>query len=127
MKNTFFARFGRRITAKVLTLLGFSSSFAFMACYGPPPTDHYLEIFPGDILLDAAEGSEAELTISTDEDWEATVIPSYISLSDSSGVGTTVLTVRAESRNTDDALRDTVMQVSTPHGELTVNVSQNAE
>ncbi len=123
--KTAFNRFFNRFWAKVLTLLGFGSSFAFMACYGVPPTDYQLEIFPGDIELDAVEGSEAEITVSTNEEWEATVIPSYISLSDSSGTGTTVVTLRAESANQEDARRDTVVVISTGRGaSCTVSVAQ---
>lgn len=115
----------RRLAAKVLTLLGFSSSFVFMACYGTPPTDYRFEAFPGDIVLDAEEGSEAEITISADGQWEATAVPSFVSLSDSSGVGTSVVTVRSVGDNHGDALSDSVIVVESGGERLEVPVAQN--
>lgn len=38
-------QFGNKLLARLLTILGFSSTFAFMACYGPPPEDlEYVDV-----------------------------------------------------------------------------------
>jgi hypothetical protein len=124
MKKNPSRSLSRRFAAKLLTLLGFSSSFVFMACYGPPPTDYRFEVFPGDLVLDADAGSEAEITIATDGQWEATAVPSFVSLSDSSGVGTTVVTVRTVGDNRDSANNDSVIVVESDRGRVKVPVSQ---
>ena len=115
----------RRMAAKVLTLLGFSSSFVFMACYGVPPTEYRFEVFPGDLVLDADEGSEAELTVYTDGDWAATAVPSFVSLSDSSGAGTSVVTVRTTGDNHGSAPADSVIVLEADGERLEVPVAQN--
>ena len=41
MKETLIKLYNKTIT-KVLTALGFCTTFVFMACYGAPPTDYNL-------------------------------------------------------------------------------------
>lgn len=125
MKNNPSRSLSRRFAAKVLTLLGFSSSFVFMACYGTPPTDYRFEVFPGDLVLDADAGSKAEITVSADGQWKATAVPSFVSMSDSSGIGTSVVTVRAVGDNHGNALSDSVIVVESAGERVEVHVAQN--
>ena len=61
--------FTNKLLTGLLTLLGFSSTFAFMACYGPPPQDLK--------YLDEVEASDTvPLTRSDDDSTDAALINS---------------------------------------------------
>lgn len=56
MKKPDFTRLRKRLLAGALTVLGFSTTFVFMACYGPAPTDNYMEEpFPADTPLEVGD------------------------------------------------------------------------
>lgn len=41
-----------KLLTQLLTLLGFGSTFTFMACYGPPPDElDYLEVNPDSVVV----------------------------------------------------------------------------
>lgn len=76
-----------RLLPRLLTLLGFSSTFAFMACYGPAPSDYHLEVFPGNVDLSEEDPTDT-VTVSADGEWTFTDIPDFVALSDTTGYGT---------------------------------------
>lgn len=86
MKRLLEALYGR-LLPKVLTLLGFSSTFAFMACYGPAPSGYHLEVFPSNVDLSEEEPTDT-VTVATDGEWAFTNIPEFVELSDTTGHGT---------------------------------------
>ena len=76
-------------------MLGFSSTFVLAACYGPPPRDFELDVFPGHLDF-LADGEEAKtFQIMTEGRWSITQIPSFVSVSSTSGKGSASVQVRA--------------------------------
>lgn len=121
MKEKLIKLYNKTIT-KVLTALGFSTTFVFMACYGPPPTDYYLEVFPGDLDLDA-EGRDTSITVSTRGQWSVSENSPFVSVMPSGGEGTddVVLTIEP---NLDDTVRYAQITITGEDSEMTLTVTQ---
>lgn len=73
------------------------------------PDPHYLEVTPTVIELDK-NGDVAEVTISCNEDWTASVQDNWVSLSATSGTGDGTITLTAEP-NTISEMRVTTLKV----------------
>ncbi len=113
-----------RIITRVLTLLGFSSSLAFMACYGPPPSDDYIEVFPGELDMTSRQDVDEEVTIVTDGNWKARHIPPFVSLSDTAGTGRTTIFLTATEANQDKTSRLDSLVIESEKGDAVVHISQ---
>ena len=124
MKEKLIKLYNKTIT-KVLTALGFSTTFVFMACYGPPPTDYYLEVFPGDLDLDA-EGRDTSITVSTQGSWTISEESSFVSVTPSGGEGTDDVMLSIEP-NTDDTVRYAQITITGEGSEMTLNVVQQPQ
>lgn len=85
--QTKFFQYYNKVISFVLKMLGFSSTFVLAACYGPPPRDFELDVFPGHLDF-LADGEEAKsFQIMTEGRWSITQIPSFVSVSSTSGKG----------------------------------------
>jgi len=119
-------KISNRIITRVLTLLGFSSSLAFMACYGPPPTDNFLDVFPGEVDLGAVPGDSQEVTVVAQGQWEATHVPSFVSLSDSAGSDRTTIVMSSTEANDSGGVRRDSIVIESADGVATVYVNQQS-
>lgn len=91
-----------KFLAKLLTLLGFSSTFAFVACYAPPPEDlDYLHLSPSALKF-LAEGGSHPIFIDTEDHWVLNSSRSFISVSETQGKGSTTLSVMADPNLTEE-------------------------
>ncbi len=70
----------------MLTLIGFSSTFTFMACYAPPPPDGNISISPSSLSF-TANGGVQTVTVQSDEAWTASPTSPYVTVTYSSGTG----------------------------------------
>lgn len=76
-----------KLLSRLLTLLGFSSTFAFMACYAPPMEDlDYLEVNPS-LLSFPAEGGIQSIHIETEDKWEIGVSNNFVNVKPTAGKG----------------------------------------
>ena len=117
MKRLLEALYGR-LLPKVLTLLGFSSTFAFMACYGPAPSGYHLEVFPSNVDLSEEEPTDT-VTVATDGEWAFTNIPEFVELSDTTGHGTANVAIKLTRRPDSDAAKNAT-DILTVEGSATV-------
>ena len=85
MKKVFNKWFDN-LLVKMLTLIGFSSTFAFMACYAPPLPDGNISISPTSLSF-TANGGEQTVTVQSDEAWTASTMSPYVTVTYSSGTG----------------------------------------
>lgn len=74
------------ILVRMLTLIGFSSTFTFMACYAPPPPDDNISISPTSLNF-TANGGEQVVTVQSDEAWTASTTSPDVTVTYSSGTG----------------------------------------
>jgi len=99
-----------KLLARLLTLLGFSSTFAFMACYAPPTEEYdYLEVNPFSLSF-PAEGGDRSVHIETENKWEVSVSNRFFDITPITGVGSSNIFVRA-SRNEEEYSREALVQV----------------
>lgn len=86
MKKT-FRKWYDKLLSRLLTILGFSSTFAYMACYAPPPEElDYLSVNPLEFHF-PSEGGMRNMNISTEDAWRFSGVPSFISVSPITGKG----------------------------------------
>jgi len=82
-----FRKWYDKLLSRLLTILGFSSTFAFMACYAPPPEElDYLSVNPLEFHF-SSEGGTGHMNISTEDEWRIYGVPSFISVSPLTGKG----------------------------------------
>ena len=112
------------LMTKALTLLGFSSPLALMACYGTPttgyPTETYMEVKE----LSALKGDSTSLSIVADGKWEVVSVPDFLIVSADSGVGTCWITVKAAEDNQTGEYREGEIVIRDETGEQSLSVCQ---
>lgn len=84
----------------MLTILGFSSTFTFMACYAPPPGDtDYIDVSEEELKFPAAGGCRSVVVV-TETEWHFLNDKNYfLYVSPTSGKGPAILTVNVEPNN----------------------------
>ncbi len=119
-----FRRVRNILMTKALTLLGFSTPLALMACYGTPttgyPTEAYMEVYE----LNALKGDSTELSIVAEGKWEVVSIPDFITLSADSGEGTSWVTVKAAEDNESGEYREGIIVIRDKNGEQQLSIGQ---
>lgn len=119
-----FQRLRSSLMTKALTLLGFSSPLALMACYGTPTTN-----YPDEAVLEVNElscqkGDSTTLSIVTEGKWEVVSVPEFATVSQDSGVGTTWITVKAAEDNLTDEYLQGEIVIRDENGEQSISISQ---
>ena len=98
------------LLTRLLTLLGFSSTFAFMACYAPPTEDYdYLVVNPSELLF-LAEGGMQSVHIETEDKWEVNFSSNFVNVTPTMGEGRSNIFVTAR-RNEEEHGRDELIQI----------------
>lgn len=60
---------GKKILSKMLVLLGFSTTFVFMACYGPAPQGYQAVEFDDDAaMVDTVDTDSTEIAVDNAEE-----------------------------------------------------------
>ena len=85
--NTSVKKFANKLIRRVLTLLGFSSSLAFMACYGPAMSDQILEVNPDTIRFNASGEEKQDVQVRTQEEWTVVEQSKFVELNTTKGEG----------------------------------------
>ena len=88
-------QFANKLIRRLLTVLGFSSTFAFMACYAPAMSVEVIDVQPDTIRFGGDDAEEAGIEVNSREKWEIVSIPSYVNVSTTSGDGNDVVTLSA--------------------------------
>lgn len=122
--NSRIRQFTNKLAMRLLALLGFSSTFAFMACYGPPPKDHYTEAFPGEINA-PRDSSQQEVTVSSNGRWTVTGVPDFVRVDTTDGEGVTTLHVTVLP-NEGDSLRQGVIVIEGEDTIQAIHITQEA-
>ena len=112
------------LMTKALTLLGFSSPLALMACYGTPTTNYPTETYMEVKELSAMKGDSTSLSIVADGKWEVVSAPDFLILSADSGEGTCWITVKAAEDNLIDEYREGEIVIRDETGEQSLSVYQ---
>ena len=112
------------LMTKALTLLGFSSPLALMACYGTPTTDYPTEAYVEVNELSALKGDSTILTIVADGKWEVVSVPDFLTVSADSGEGTSWITVKAAEDNMTGEYREGEIVIRDETGEQSLSVYQ---
>jgi len=119
-----FKRVRNILMTKALTLLGFSSPLALMACYGTPttgyPTEAYMEIHE----LSALKGDSTDISIVAEGKWEVVSVPNFITLSADSGEGTSWVTVKTVEDNQSGEYREGFIVIRDKNGEQSLSIGQ---
>ena len=123
MKKNFF-RVRDVLMTKALTLLGFSSPLALMACYGTPTTDYPTEAYVEVNELSSQKGDSTSLSIVAEGKWEVISTPDFITLSDDSGEGTSWITVKAAEDNQTGDYREGLIVIRDENGEQSLSICQ---
>jgi len=112
------------LMTKALTVLGFSSPLALMACYGTPttgyPTEAYMEVNE----LNSQKGDSTNLSIVAEGKWEVVEAPDFVVISQDSGEGTAWITVKAAEDNLSSELREGDIVIRDETGERTITITQ---
>lgn len=115
------------LMTKALTLLGFSSPLALMACYGTPtreyPTEAYVEVNE----LSSQKGDSTRLSIVAEGKWEVVGAPDFITLSADSGEGTSWVTVKAADDNETGEYREGLIVIRDENGEQSLSIYQQPD
>lgn len=119
-----FQRLRSSLMTKALTLLGFSSPLALMACYGTPTTG-----YPDEVCIDAnalsyQKGDSTTLSIATEGKWEVVSVPEFAIVSQDSGVGTAWITVKAAEDNLTDHCLEGEIVIRDENGEQSISIAQ---
>lgn len=112
------------LMTKVLTLLGFSSPLALMACYGTPTRDYPTEAYVEVNELSAQKGDSTSLSIVAEGKWEVVNVPDFITLSADSGEGTSWVTVKAAENNETGEYREGFIVIRDENGEQSLSICQ---
>ena len=112
------------IMTKALTVLGFSSPLALMACYGTPTTGYTTEAYVEVNELSGVKGDSTNLSIVAEGKWQVVSVPDFLVVSQDSGEGTAFITVKAlEDNLTADVLEGDIV-IRDENGEQVITVSQ---
>lgn len=87
----------RKLLSRLLTLLGFGSTFGFMACYGPAPEDYdyHVKVFPDHLFFDADNSKPERISVATDGEWIVTEVTPFMTVGSQKGNRNSMLTVQA--------------------------------
>ena len=122
MKN--FTELRNVLMTRALTLLGFSSPLALMACYGTPTKDYPTEAYVEVKELSCQKGDSTCLSIVAEGKWEVVAAPDFITLSTDSGEGTSWVTVKAADDNLTDEYREGQIIIRDENGEQSLSICQ---
>lgn len=114
MTTRHFYKWYDKLLTLLLNLLGFSSTFAFMACYAPPPEDLDYYVDQSELYF-PSEGGERVINISGRGRWQISGIPSYISVTPMMGNGDSHVLVSA-CENYESASRSAILFVNSYNG-----------
>ena len=109
---------------KALTVLGFSSPLALMACYGTPTTDYPTEAYIEVNELSGQKGDSTSLSVVAEGKWKVLEVPDFVSVSQDSGEGYASITVKAIEDNLTDELREGEIVISDDNGIQSISISQ---
>jgi uncharacterized beta-barrel protein YwiB (DUF1934 family) len=112
------------LMTKALTVLGFSSPLALMACYGTPTTDYPSEAYIEVNELNGEKGDSTKLTVVAEGKWQVVNVPDFVTVSQDSGEGTAWITVKALEDNLTDELREGDIVIRDETGEQTISIMQ---
>ncbi len=112
------------LMTKALTVLGFSSPLALMACYGTPTTEYPTEAYMEVNELSSQKGDSASLSIIAEGKWEVVAIPDFVVISQDSGEGTAWITIKAAEDNLTSELREGSIVIRDETGEQTISIAQ---
>ena len=116
------------LMTKALTLLGFSSPMALMACYGTPTTGYPSEVYIEEKELGAQKGDSASLSIVAEGRWEIIGVPDFVTLSQEYGEGSAWITVKALDDNLTGELREGYIDIRVDGGaDMSIAVAQLPE
>ena len=116
--------FRNSLMTKALTLLGFSSPLALMACYGTPTTDYPTEAYVDTNELNGQKGDSTKLSVVAEGKWKVVVVPDFVSVSQDSGEGFTSITVKAIEDNLTNELREGEIVISDDNGTRYISIAQ---
>ena len=119
-----FNRVRNVLMTKALTLLGFSSPLALMACYGTPTTEYPTEAYVEMNKLSAQKGDSTSLSIVAEGKWEIVEAPDFVTLSADSGIGTAWITIKATDANLTDEYREGQIVIRDENGEQGIYICQ---
>ena len=112
------------LMTKALTVLGFSSPLALMACYGTPTTDYPVEAYAEVNELSGQKGDSTSLSVVAEGKWKVVEVPDFITLSADSGEGFASITVKAVEDNLTDEMREGEIIISDDNGIQSISISQ---
>lgn len=112
------------LLTKALTLLGFSSPFALVACYGTPTRGYDAEVAVEISELSAHKGDSTTLSIVAEGKWEIVSVPDFATVSQDSGDGAAWITVKAIDDNLTDECREGEIVYRDDSGEQSIPLSQ---
>ena len=92
MKERFY-KWLDKLLVKMLTILGFSSTFAFMACYAPPPEDLDYINLSNSYLHFMAEGGSQTVEVRTEDEWVVNGGGDFFNVYPKAGKGNSLFTV----------------------------------
>ena len=119
-----FQRLRSSLMTKALTLLGFSSPLALMACYGTPTTGYAEEVCIDANALSSQKGDSTTLSIAAEGKWEIVSVPEFATVSQDSGVGTAWITVKAAEDNLTDQCLEGEIVIRDESGEKSISIAQ---
>ncbi len=91
----------------------------------PSSSGTIFEVTPSSITLDATQGSQGNITITSNVSWTASTTASWLSLSTTSGSGNGMITVTTNAVNASSADRTAPVTIQSPGlSDLTVSVTQ---
>ena len=112
------------LMTKALTVLGFSSPLALMACYGTPTTGYESEVYVEINELSGQKGDSTQLSIVAEGKWQVVSVPDFATVSQDSGEGTAWITVKAIEDNLTDELREGNIIIRDATSEQVIPISQ---
>ncbi|MBQ9361790.1 MAG: BACON domain-containing protein [Bacteroidaceae bacterium] len=118
-----FIQYYNKVISFVLKMLGFSSTFVLAACYGPPPEDYQLDVFPGHLDFSAEGDEKQNVMIMTEGDWTISCTSSFVHVSYTPGYGSTSVSVLVEPNNSTMS-RSSSIVVSNRRESAIVTISQ---
>ena len=121
-----FKRMRDVIMTKALTILGFSSPLALMACYGTPTSDYLTEVYVEANELSHEKGDSTSLSVIAEGKWQVVSVPNFATISQDSGEGTTWITVKAAEDNLTGEYREGFIVIRDDNGEQSISICQQA-
>ena len=112
------------LMTKALTLLGFSSPMALVACYGTPTTNYPDEVYIEAKELDSHKGDSTRLSIVSEGRWQVVSVPEFATVSQDSGEGTAWITVKAADDNLTGDYREGEIVIRSDNGEQSIAITQ---